>query len=165
MILAPLSAIPARPVLRDIHVPQASWWPPASGWWILLVLLVASLLLLAWLLRRWRRRRQLRNMLLSELDKVTAAFAQDQDGAALAAGLSSLLRRAARLQGAEVHLAGAAWRDEVQRLAPDALSPAFVRVLQSAPYQRSPEFDAEGLLAACRRWLLESLRGRDERHA
>ena len=35
------------PVLRDIHLPDASlWWPPAAGWWVVLILMVVLALLL-----------------------------------------------------------------------------------------------------------------------
>ena len=88
---------PSGPVLRDIHLPpEPSWWPPAPGWWGVAVLLLA---VSVWLFLRWRRARRLaraRAQLHLEWQRVIEAHPADADAAARVAGLSLLLRRAAR---------------------------------------------------------------------
>lgn len=128
----------AGPVLRDIHLPpEPGWWPPAPGWWVLALLL---LVLLAWgittLRRGLRRRRQLARI---ESLAVEAAvrFAGDHEGAPLAAELSQLLRRAARLADpAAATLHGEAWLQWLDAGDPQApFSRGPGRVLLDAPWR------------------------------
>lgn len=145
------------PVLRDIHVPDASWWPPAPGWWIVLGLLLLALAWLAWYLPRWRRARSLRRAVDAELRQLESRYQADGDAAHLAAGLSQLLRRVARRCGRQVHLGGSRWRQELQRLAPDALDEGAMIALQQALYQPRAKVDGPRLVAACRTWLYRAL--------
>lgn len=76
-------------VLRDVHVPLApSLWPLAPGWWLVItasVVVVGAL----WAITRWRRRR---------VRAWLALFEESSRGepSRQAAGISGLLRRAAR---------------------------------------------------------------------
>jgi hypothetical protein len=87
----------AGPLLRDIHLPpEPGWWPPAPGWWMLAGI---ALILLVWVASRWRRRRRLaaaRRGLQHEWQRVIDADPGDAGAAARVAGMSLLLRRAAR---------------------------------------------------------------------
>ena len=77
-------------VLRDVHVPAApGLWPPAPGWWLVAaaILLVASMATFI----HWRRRKK-RQAWQRVFDQACA----DPSPAAQIAGLSELLRRAAR---------------------------------------------------------------------
>ena len=130
----------AGPVLRDIHLPEApGLWPPAPGWWLLAALLLVLLALAArrgW--RAWRRRRRMR-ALDALLREAAARHAGAGDGAALAAELSLLLRRAARLAGTPAAaLQGEAWLrfldgDDPRR----PFSSGAGRLLLEAPFRAS----------------------------
>jgi len=145
--------------LRDIHAaPLAPWWPPAPGWWVLALLAAAALL---WLLRkalrayRARRRRQHLARFLDSLVQQVDPAVQPQ------AFLSAVNRvfkivalrafpgeRCARMQGRD-------WVDFLTaRLAGGATAEALV-VLADAPYRPAPEFDADGLVALARRWVMQ----------
>ena len=102
--------MPAGPVLRDIHLPEApGWWPPAPGWWALAALaLMLSALASLWL-RRQLRRRAWRRALAAELTQIDARHSP-LDAAAHVAALSVFLRRVAALADASVAaLQGEAW--------------------------------------------------------
>lgn len=125
------------PPLRDIHLPaEPGWWPPAPGWWVLALLLLLALGWLLWVLRtRLARRRRAR-----ELEAMAAAVAEqlppDASGAVLAAELSLLLRRAARVAGAAA-LQGEAWLhwlDGDDPVRPFSRGPG--RILLDAPWRR-----------------------------
>lgn len=154
-------APPAGPELRDIHVPEPSWWPPAPGWWILAVLALVLFTLLGWWIRRRLQRQRKLRALEVELAAVEAQFAQTKDKVALAGNLSRLIRRATLLRGGRAQLSGSAWHQELQRLAPENLDPQDVAVLDSAPYRRYADFDAEALTQACRLWLRATVESKD----
>jgi hypothetical protein len=157
---------PAGPTLRDIHLPPLpGWWPPAPGWWVLAAI---ALLLLAWLVRRqWRRRLPRRRWRSArrELDAMIARHAQQRDGAAFSAGVSQLLRRAARLHDAGAAVAtGPEWQAMLQRLAPHAASTQPLLALDTAIYRRHSALDADAVADAARRWLRHVLL-QERRHA
>ncbi len=148
------------PQLRDIHLPPpAGWWPPAPGWWVLagiLLLLVAGL---AW---HWHRRRPLRRrwrQACRELDALLAAHAVDHDAAAFAAGVSQLLRRAARVRDpASTGLRGQAWRAALQDLAGRGKTAPVLLTLEEAMYRPATTLDVPQVAAAARQWLRRVLR-------
>jgi hypothetical protein len=172
-----MSAAPAGPDLRDIHLPPApSWWPPAPGWWILaIVLLIAIGFGIAILVRevraqRWRKR------VIAELDRIAATHASQPDHVQLAADVSQLLRRASRLiEPGAAALEGEAWLDFLDRHFDSASTrsgddqrfrSAAGRALIDAPYRRADDanahVDATQLIALARVWLKRALpRGRD----
>ncbi|MCB1720092.1 MAG: DUF4381 domain-containing protein, partial [Candidatus Competibacteraceae bacterium] len=98
--------------LRDIHLPEpVSWWPPAPGWWLLVALSLVVVAGLLWLWR-YRRRQTPRRVALAELTRLRADFQRDGDGAAVATGISALLRRLALThfpRGQVAGLVGDAW--------------------------------------------------------
>ena len=168
-----MSAAPAGPDLRDIHLPPApSWWPPAPGWWILaIVLLVAIGFGIAMLVREVRARRW-RGRIVAELDRIAATHASQPDGVRLATDVSQLLRRASRvIAPSAAALEGEAWLDFLDRQFDAASTRARVearfrsatgRVLIDAPYRRDADVDATQLLTLARDWLKRALpRGRD----
>lgn len=148
------------PVLRDIHVPPASWWPPGPGWWVLAGVIVAIALAAAagW---SWHRRSAPLRAALREIDDLAAAFARDGDAMALVDGASRLLRRVAlRIDpGAAAH-AGARWRGFVHRHARDAAIRHQLDRLADARFRPQPAVDAPALLAALRLWCRGALRER-----
>jgi len=91
-------------VLRDVHVPAApGLWPPAPGWWLVAaaILLVASIAAFM----HWRRRKK-QQAWQRAFDQACA----DPSHTAQIAGLSELLRRAARrVDPAADRLQGDAW--------------------------------------------------------
>ncbi|HET7931067.1 MAG TPA: DUF4381 family protein [Rhodanobacteraceae bacterium] len=148
----------AGPVLRDIHLPPASWWPPAPGWWILAGLLVLLVAASAWWLRR-RTRTHVVQLALREIAQLEAAFESSRDAAALAAGASRLLRRVARrVEPAAASTGGDAWREFVHRRAADERIASELDTLATASFQRQPRIDATKLLDALRRWCTHALR-------
>jgi hypothetical protein len=151
----------AGPTLRDIHLPQVSWWPPAIGWWVLpaAVLLVLIAGVLVWL--RGRNARALRRAARNELAVLGARHAGDGDDAALAAGLSRLLRRIALLLQPDVVANGeSAWREFLSTRAQTAFTDEQVEALIDAPYRPHASFDAAALIDATRRWCERALRPR-----
>ena len=140
--------------LRDIHTPPPpELWPPAPGWWIL-VGLVSILLALGsvWLLRRYRNARRRRGI-LDEL----ALLEGRQAGPALAAEISSLLKRVAlvRFPRAQVAaLTGRAWLELLDREGGGGrFAEGPGRVLAEGPYAPDADFDAAALLDLARDWI------------
>lgn len=139
-------------VLKDIHLPAPpSWWPPAYGWWMLAaaVLLLASGL--AWMRRRSRpRRRRWRQA----SDELRALATPALGGAAVAAGISQLMRRAVRVRDpAAATATGQAWTLQVRDLAPSPDVAARLLAVQDALYVPGAEIDAAASLDAARSWL------------
>ena len=83
--------------LRDIHLPApVSFWPPAPGWWALAaaILALAGAIYLAIRVRR-QRQRSLCTLALRELTALETRAGVESERAALAIGLTTLLRRVA----------------------------------------------------------------------
>ncbi len=135
--------------LRDIHgAPEAAFWPPAPGWWLVaLLLLILLALALRFVHRRLQERRR-RRALLRSLDTLRERHDPTTEPQAWLAALNRLLKVSAMRshpgEGAG-SLTGEAW---VGFLGDQDLS-----VLATGPYRPAPEFDAEMLEAAARRWL------------
>ena len=154
------------PQLRDIHVPpDPGWWPPAPGWWLLaLIVLVLGVFVCR---RTWRtlRVRHWRRRVLAELDRLVAAHAAQPDPAGFAAGISQLLRRAARqLDPRAATLRGDAWLDFLEarlprgHVATGSFRNAAAHALADAPYRPAHDpalqaLDAPALAALARTWL------------
>lgn len=145
--------VPDGPVLRDIHVPEASFWPPAPGWWVLLGVALLAIFTGIWWLRRWRRRRKLWRVVEAEVNRLKALHDSQSNAAGVVAGLSQLMRRVARMRGALVHLDGAAWHAELDRLAPGVLDAECMNELRQALYGKKVDTDPQKLLVDCSRWL------------
>lgn len=144
------------PVLRDIHLPaDPSWWPPAPGWWLLAVLVVVALVEVLRRLYRHVGERRWRDRVAAELEPIVARHARERDDVRLAAELSLLLRRAARvLDPAAAALHGDAWLGFLDsRIGGDSFTRGPGSVLIDAPWRKSVELDAEALVALVRRWL------------
>ncbi len=148
------------PVLRDIHLPHASWWPPAPGWWLLAgALLLLTVGITLWI-RRLRRRGPLRAA-LREIDALQAAHVRDADDARLIDGASRLMRRVALRTAPEVGAqAGEAWRAFVRCYARDAATMETLDRLDVARFRPRPEVDASAVVAALRSWCADALCGR-----
>jgi len=123
--------------LRDIHLPEAvAYWPPAPGWWILLFCLAGAVV---WAERTRRRRaRSPERLALAELEQLAEAFEVESDGAALASGLSEVLRRVSLLrfdasQVAAVYGEARAASLRVDEAAP-GVSVAFIERLEEVAY-------------------------------
>jgi len=148
------STLPSLDALRDIHLPPAPAMLPPAGWLFILVLLAAAAA--AWWGWRFLRRRRLRTALRA-LNGITARHARDADTAALARGLSRLLRGYAMTcfpQQAVAGLTGRAW---LQFLDTHGGNGAFCSgvgaALETLPYQAQGDVEVAALVAAVRRWL------------
>lgn len=147
------------PVLRDIHLPPASWWPLAPGWWLLGGAALLGLVALVW----WRRRRTppLLAVALREIDAMASACRTDADAGTLVDAASRLLRRIAlRVQPAVASESGAAWRAFVHAHAGDAATRAALDALLDSRFRARPQVDAATLTPALRRWCGDALRAR-----
>ena len=155
-------AASSGPKLRDIHPPPPpSWWPPAPGWWLLAGLVLVVLVLLAWWWRRRGMQRRRRQQAYAELDHLLDAYRQHQDAAALAGGLSQLLRRVGRLHDAAAAAdAGERWQALLARFAGDSGQVETLAALDTAMYRRHAELDVEASVDAVRQWLRRALRQR-----
>ncbi|MEO6967024.1 MAG: DUF4381 domain-containing protein [Rhodanobacteraceae bacterium] len=161
-----MTGLPANsgPVLRDIHVPPVSWWPPAPGWWLLALMILVSIIASAMLVPRYSRRRRPLRAARGELDALAVRHARDRDDAALAAGVSRLLRRIAlTIEPAAAASEGATWRNFLERFGPGAFTCEQLGHLIDAPYRAHPSLDATALLAAARVWCGRVLRVRGRR--
>ena len=141
--------------LRDIHLPASvSWWPPAPGWVAVALVLLGLAGLLVYL---HRRRHAPRRAALREWNQLAARYRHDGDAAALAAGLSRLLRRAALVRAERQRVAGLtgeAWLAFLDRAGgTDAFTAGPGRALAEAPYRPAPVPDGEALLACSHAWL------------
>jgi membrane protein implicated in regulation of membrane protease activity len=147
-------APPPGPELRDIHLPPPpGWWPPAIGWWLLAAIIVtlAVTAFVAW--RRHVRRRRVVDAVLAELDAAEALYARDGNRQALAATVSQLLRRVARLHDtAAVRLRGSQWQALMRSLAPKVDTHPLA-MLDEAIYRRDAASDVQPMLASARLWL------------
>ncbi|MEO8809257.1 MAG: DUF4381 domain-containing protein [Rhodanobacter sp.] len=150
-----VTAAPAGPNLRDIHLPaDPSWWPPAPGWWLLAIVL---LMLLVVVVRRWRRSRRVRarqQQVLDELEQMVRRHQEAGSRAGLWRDLHQLLRRVARQHDAGASgQQGEAWRQTLQRVPVDAATLHQLLALDQLIYQVPAEGDDEAIVAAVRRWL------------
>jgi hypothetical protein len=154
---------PAALPLRDIHLPDpVSWWPPAPGWWIVAALLMVGAGLAA--IVAWRRRTRVQRRALAMLDGLQRRYRGDGDAAALARGLSTLLRRLALECAPRREVAGLTgnrWLEWLDRGLPgEPFSRGIGRLLTDAPYRPSPALapgDVNELIELSRQ-RIESLR-------
>ncbi|HZW58921.1 MAG TPA: DUF4381 domain-containing protein [Woeseiaceae bacterium] len=141
--------------LRDLHLPDAvGWWPPAPGWWLLAVLVLAVLGRYLWQLVKAWRKSAARRAALAEYAHLVRHFRADGDVAALAQGLSALLRRAMLAYAprqAVAGLTGDDWLHFLDRGLPRAaFSAGAGRELVTLPYrgrEAARDVDADALLA------------------
>lgn len=145
--------------LEDIHAAaEPSLWPPAPGWWVVAGIVMALALYgLFHLVRRLRvylRRRRL----LRQLESLERAFDPVARPADYLSALNRLFRGIAVRAFPDTHCArleGEEWvRFLCQRL-PGMAEPGPLRALVHGPYQANPEFDADGLRACARHWVME----------
>ena len=150
------AGLPAKLILRDIHVPPApSWWPPAPGWWCLFIVLCVLLGGVLCLALRYRRRRQLGMRLLQAVGELDTKY---PDSEALACALHQLLRRGARIYDPDAtQKRGHAWRETLARV---RVKPETIDVLMSLERQiyqpMMPDFDRVRVLQATREWLIQA---------
>lgn len=146
--------------LRDIHMPDAvPFWPLAPGWWMLAGLAVAALAAAVWLV--WHHRTRLRREARRELDRLSETFARTGDRAALAAGISALLKRVALARFDPDRVAalhGEGWTGFLNETArrPVFIGDSGVAVARAAwaPHDAlGVEIDGAALLGAARSWI------------
>lgn len=144
--------------LTDIMTPDAaSAWPLAEGWWIVISIATVLILGLAFFAFRLLRGSQGRRWALSEIDKIANEFNQTDDYSTLASKLSILMRRAAMTNRPRNFVAGLVGEDWLAFLDSVGQTQDFNkgvgRYLITAPYIESPLYDADALVALCKRWV------------
>lgn len=148
------------PVLRDIHLPPASWWPLAPGWWLLALGLIFMVAGFAFWYGR-RHRRHLLHSVMREIGAIEAAHAANGDDRRLADQASRLLRRVAcRVDPAAATQGGEAWRAFLHRHAHEPATRRALDDLADARFRAHPVLDAPALMAALRTWCRNALRRR-----
>jgi hypothetical protein len=145
------------PVLRDIHLPDASlWWPPAAGWWVVLILIVLLALLLP-RLWRWIRHKPLKRVSMRQFERICQQHKAGQSDRLVLGEITALLRRVTiSYYGRRVAAAatGEQWQHQLQQLAGDAgFSAEQLELLVRGRYQAQADLDIESLLQASERWL------------
>lgn len=145
------------PVLRDIHLPDASlWWPPAAGWWVVLILIVMLALSLP-RLWRWIRHKPLKRVSMRQFERICQQHKAGQSDRAVLGEIAALLRRVTiSYYGRRVAAAatGEQWRQQLQQLAGGAeFSAEQLEWLVRGRYQTHADIDIEALLLVCERWL------------
>ncbi len=141
--------------LSDIQEPVGvSIWPLAPGWWLLLAFLGALLVAVSIF---WYRRRALRRAALKELAGIQDKYRRDHNSAALAMGVSTLLRRVALAKEPRSHVAGLCGGDWLayldRRGATDGFTNGAGRALTSNPYGGGGPVDAPNLVSLAKRWV------------
>ena len=146
----PAESNPALALLRDIHAaPAIPAWPPAPGWWIVALLVLGLLVWAVYRLIQVIRRRRLRSWVLTRLDSVFGAAADNPR--LVLARLNHLLKqvalfRSGRRQVAGLH--GEEWLEFLHSGGP-AQAPEAPQILATGAWQPEPQgIDLTGL----RRW-------------
>jgi hypothetical protein len=145
------------PVLRDIHLPDASlWWPPAAGWWAVLILVVVLALLLP-RLWRWIRHKPLNRVSMLQFERIRQQHKKGQSDRAVLGEIAALLRRVTiSYYGRRVTAAatGEQWQQQLQQLGGGAgFSAEQLEWLVRGRYQAQADIDIEALLLSSERWL------------
>lgn len=145
------------PVLRDIHLPDASlWWPPAAGWWVVLILMLVLALLLP-RLWRWIRYRPLNRIAMRQFERIRQQHKAGQSDRVVLGEITALLRRVTiSYYGRRVTAAatGEQWRQQLQQLACDTgFSAEQLEWLVRGRYRAQADIDIEALLLASERWM------------
>lgn len=144
--------------LTDIMTPPAaSSWPLADGWLIVIgvgvCVLIAAIIGFIIVIRGSAGRR----WALKEINKIEQEFDATDDYSVLAAKLSILMRRAAMHNRPRNYVAGLVGEDWLTFLDEVGSTTQFGkgigRYLITAPYIDKPLYDADALLALCRRWV------------
>ncbi|WP_415893052.1 DUF4381 domain-containing protein [Neptuniibacter sp. PT8_73] len=148
------SQLPLRPMQQPEMI---GWWPLAPGWWLLILLSIALFIAVVWFgyLYLKKMRNNPNRWALQELNAIQANYQQHQNKRLLAEECNALLKRLALTLYSRQEVAalnGTAWTDF---LAKQSRSDTLT-VLAVAPYQASPEYDAEALLSACKAWLVNA---------
>lgn len=156
---------PALDALRDIHLPEPiPFWPLAPGWWGLAICALAlTALLIGWVRRT--RRLSWQKSARAELESIEAAFARNGNAHELAAALSVLLRRAARMRFGDASvgaLRGEAWVGLLCGRGagePDPASSELVRELTRAAFAKpdsDPPVNPPAWITFARTWIAEA---------
>lgn len=148
--------------LRDIHLPDAiSVWPLAMGWYLLITLAIVLLTLMIHYFIRRSRRLQPRRYVLQRLTALREHAAKESDHAAIAAELSSLLRRASLVAYPRHEVAGLEGEQWLKFLdktgKTNEFSQGIGRVLVTAPYQSQAQFEVNALLDLATRWVGQAM--------
>lgn len=148
------STPPSLDALRDIHLPPAPALLPPAEWLFIIVMLAMAAA--AWYGVRFLRRRRLRTALRA-LERITASHSRDADTAALARGLSRLLRGYAMTCFPEEAVAGLTGRAWLQFLDTHGGNGDFCNgvgaTLETLPYEARGVVDTGALVGVVRRWL------------
>ena len=165
-------AAPSLAELRDIHLPPppsgvdvsvldaGGGFPPAA---LLTVLALLGVLVAAGVWHAWRQR--YRRKALAKVAQLELAWQRHGDGAALAAGVSAVVRGFARRADRNAAgLSGAAWLAYLDARCPEAeIAERGGRGLVDWPFHRSPLVVDAGqvsdFLAAVRVWLRRAPEG------
>lgn len=147
--------------LRDIHLPDAvSWWPLGLGWWALLALAVFVLLVAVWWRSKTasrRRRKRLVREARSELSRLDADYAVEDDATTLLRRISALIRRVGMTLDRRQSVAGLCaeeWGEWLRRSdVGNNLSEDALQLLVRGPYRRVPDGDVASLIGDIGRWL------------
>lgn len=150
---------PVGPTLRDIHpAPPPSWWPPAYGWWVVAAFGLLLVVVVVLWVRRGRRRRRRRLPLEHALATLRAYHREDGNDTRLAAEVSQMLRRAARLHDpAAATLQGPAWHAFLREHAPEGTDATVLCALEQVMYRRQASLDREAVLTAAGNWMQHAL--------
>jgi len=147
--------------LRDIHLPDpVSLWPLAPGWWLALLAVIVGALLIHFVVKT--RRLSPKRAALCELGRLEEDYSSTGDVAALAAGLSALLRRVTLLRSDRSQVASAHGEARALLLSSEktAFSPALVSGIEKSMYQNTntevPREDALAWLDATRGFIRRS---------
>ena len=150
---------PASLPLRDIHLPDpVSWWPLAPGWWLLLFIVIAGIFLSLFLIKRHREKKLSAIFIANqEFDQIKNNFKNNNDQSRLIADLSALLRRISisiHKRDVAASLTNEDWLKFLDQYSTNnEFSQGVGRILVEGPYQPSPSYDSDELIALISLWF------------
>jgi len=146
--------------IRDIQLPGGFlWWPPTALSILSLFIALSLLGVIVWLFFRYRKKRVL-YFATRSLDKIYKRYQREYDASFFARELSVLLKRIYMTVGNRAVVAGLSGKKWLilldQGFDDEPFTTGIGRILESAPYQETADFDVQSLYSLCQR-RIESL--------
>jgi len=147
--------------IRDLDLPGSLlWWPPTLMTWLTVVGILLFCAGLIWLFLRYRKKRVL-YFATRSLNKLFKRYQRDYDASGFARDISVLLKRIYMTVDKRAVIAGLSGKKWLavldQGFEDEPFTTGIGKILVSAPYQESADFNVQQLYSLCQR-RIDSLR-------